>query len=58
MDAAPARGWFPTWLPLFSLDRVWSRPRGSLRDFAVHRTPAARRASDHFPVKAVIAPGV
>jgi endonuclease/exonuclease/phosphatase family metal-dependent hydrolase len=58
MDEAPSRRSFPTWLPLFSLDRVWSRPRGSLQEFAVHRSPAARRASDHFPVKAVIAPGV
>jgi endonuclease/exonuclease/phosphatase family metal-dependent hydrolase len=57
MDEAPAARSFPTWLPMFSLDRVWSRPRGSLKSFAVHRSPTARRASDHYPVKAVIAPG-
>jgi endonuclease/exonuclease/phosphatase family metal-dependent hydrolase len=57
MDEAPSRRSFPTWCPLFSLDRVWSRPRGSLVSFDVHRSPAARRASDHYPVKAVIAPG-
>jgi endonuclease/exonuclease/phosphatase family metal-dependent hydrolase len=56
MDQAPSRRSFPTWLPVFSLDRVWSRPQGSLVSFDVHRSPAARRASDHYPVKAVIAP--
>jgi endonuclease/exonuclease/phosphatase family metal-dependent hydrolase len=57
MDEAPSGRSFPTWLPMFSLDRVWSRPQGSLQQFDVHRSPAARRASDHYPVKAVIAPG-
>jgi len=54
MDQAPSKRSFPTWMPMFSLDRVWARPQGSLRSFDVHRTPAARRASDHYPVKAVI----
>jgi endonuclease/exonuclease/phosphatase family metal-dependent hydrolase len=54
MDQTPSRRSFPTWMPVFSLDRVWSRPQGSLRSFDVHRTPAARSASDHYPVKAVI----
>lgn len=54
MDEAPSKRSFPSWCPLFALDRVWSRPRGSLTHFDVHRTSAARRASDHFPVKAVI----
>ena len=56
MDPAPSCRSFPTWMPLFSLDRVWSRPQGSLLSFEVHRTAAARKASDHYPVKAVIAP--
>jgi endonuclease/exonuclease/phosphatase family metal-dependent hydrolase len=54
MDQAPSKRSFPTWMPVFSLDRVWSRPHGSLRSFDVHRTAAARGASDHYPVKAVI----
>jgi len=45
---------FPVWGPLFALDRVWVRPRGSLFEFRVHRSPLARRASDHFPVKAIV----
>lgn len=45
---------FPVWLPLFALDRVWVRPRGSLQEFAVHRSALARKASDHFPVRALV----
>lgn len=47
---------FPVWAPMFALDRVWVRPRGSLLSFSVHRTLLSRRASDHYPVKAVVAP--
>ena len=47
---------FPVWAPLFALDRVWVRPVGSLLDFRVHRSPASRRASDHFPVTARVLP--
>lgn len=46
---------FPVWLPMFALDRVWVRPRGSLQELAVHRSPLARKASDHFPVRAIVA---
>jgi len=51
----PAERSFPAWLPLFALDRVWVRPRHALLAFAAHRTVAAREASDHLPVKALIA---
>lgn len=47
---------FPTAFPLFALDRVWARPHRTLLSFSVHRSALARRASDHYPVKAVIAP--
>ncbi len=47
---------FPVWAPMFALDRVWVRPVGSLLDFSVHRSPASRRASDHFPVTARVLP--
>jgi endonuclease/exonuclease/phosphatase family metal-dependent hydrolase len=47
---------FPVWLPLFALDRVWVRPAGSLQQFSVHRSALARKASDHYPVKAVVEP--
>jgi endonuclease/exonuclease/phosphatase family metal-dependent hydrolase len=47
---------FPVYAPMFALDRVWVRPRGSLLQFDVHRSALSRYASDHFPVKAVVAP--
>jgi endonuclease/exonuclease/phosphatase family metal-dependent hydrolase len=47
---------FPVYAPMFALDRVWVRPRGSLLQFEVHRSNRSRYASDHFPVKAVVAP--
>lgn len=47
---------FPVYAPMFALDRVWVRPKGSLLQFSVHRSELSRYASDHFPVKAVVAP--
>jgi endonuclease/exonuclease/phosphatase family metal-dependent hydrolase len=46
---------YPSWLPLFKLDRIWARPAGALAQFRVHVTPVTRRASDHLPVSARIA---
>jgi endonuclease/exonuclease/phosphatase family metal-dependent hydrolase len=54
----PARRSYPVWAPMFALDRVWSRPPGALLTLQVHRSSDARRASDHFPMKAVLAPDV
>jgi len=54
----PSQGSFPVWAPVFALDRVWSRPAGALLALEVHRSPDARAASDHFPVKAIVAPDV
>jgi endonuclease/exonuclease/phosphatase family metal-dependent hydrolase len=46
---------FPSWLPLFALDRVWVRPRPALLALKAHRSPLASTASDHLPVKAIVA---
>ncbi|NMG17089.1 endonuclease/exonuclease/phosphatase family protein [Aromatoleum bremense] len=54
---APAERSFPVWLPMFALDRVWVRPRHNLLAFETHRSPTSRKASDHLPVKAIIATG-
>jgi endonuclease/exonuclease/phosphatase family metal-dependent hydrolase len=54
---APAGRSFPVWAPLLALDRIWSRPMRTLRSFEVHRSPAARIASDHYPVRANIDAG-
>jgi endonuclease/exonuclease/phosphatase family metal-dependent hydrolase len=45
---------FPAFWPVVPLDRIWVHPRESLTKVAVHATPMARRASDHFPVVADI----
>jgi endonuclease/exonuclease/phosphatase family metal-dependent hydrolase len=50
----PAVATFPSFLPLFALDRIWARPRGTLIDVRAHRTPASRAASDHLPVIATL----
>jgi endonuclease/exonuclease/phosphatase family metal-dependent hydrolase len=54
----PSQRSFPVWAPIFALDRVWTRPAGALLALEVHRSPDARAASDHFPVRAVVAPDV
>lgn len=46
---------FPSHWPLLALDRVWVRPRHALLAFGAHRSPLAAQASDHLPVKALIA---
>lgn len=45
---------FPSRWPLFALDRIWVTPTTCLRHVGVHRSPRAREASDHLPVKALI----
>jgi endonuclease/exonuclease/phosphatase family metal-dependent hydrolase len=41
---------FPAGFPLFALDRIWARPRDSLRTVRAHRSALSRVASDHLPV--------
>jgi endonuclease/exonuclease/phosphatase family metal-dependent hydrolase len=45
---------FPSRFPLVPLDRIWVHPATAVRSLAVHRSPLARRASDHLPVVAEI----
>ena len=52
---SPAERSFPSRWPLVALDRVWVRPRHALLALKAHRTPLAQIASDHLPVKAIIA---
>jgi endonuclease/exonuclease/phosphatase family metal-dependent hydrolase len=46
---------FPSRFPMFALDRVWVRPRPALLALKAHRSALAERASDHLPVKAIVA---
>lgn len=50
----PAPATFPARLPLFSLDRIWIKPRAMLDTVYAHRSPLARKASDHLPIVATI----
>jgi endonuclease/exonuclease/phosphatase family metal-dependent hydrolase len=45
---------FPSFAPFLALTRIWVRPVGAVVSIDVHRSAAARRASDHLPLKAVI----
>jgi endonuclease/exonuclease/phosphatase family metal-dependent hydrolase len=56
----PAPRTFPSWCPLFALDRIWVLPREMLLEVHAHSTPLTHIASDHLPVKGIIAlePGI
>jgi endonuclease/exonuclease/phosphatase family metal-dependent hydrolase len=51
-EAAPALGTWPAPVPLLALDRIWYRGGLRLTDLEVIRTPLARAASDHLPLRA------
>lgn len=51
---APAPPSYPSRFPILSLDRILIRPRKALMGISVLRSPLARLASDHLPVKADI----
>ncbi len=54
LGKSPAPRSFPSFLPMFALDRIWVRPRHALHRLRVHKTRFARVASDHLPVLADI----
>jgi len=41
---------FPSWMPVFALDRIYADGPGMLRDVCVYRSSLARLASDHLPL--------
>lgn len=49
-ERAPHVATFPSRLPVFALDRIWSSPRAVLVSVASHRSDLARCASDHLPL--------
>ena len=55
MGRSVAERSFPSRWPIFALDRVWVRPRPALLALKAHRTALAELASDHLPVKAIVA---
>lgn len=51
----PAVRSFPSYFPVFSLDRIWVHPPGALLRMWTHGDGEARSASDHLPVLAEVA---
>lgn len=45
---------FPARFPMLSLDRIWASRESLVTHLHVHRSPLARKASDHLPVQATI----
>jgi endonuclease/exonuclease/phosphatase family metal-dependent hydrolase len=45
---------FPSPCPIAALDRIWAAPASMLLELVVHRSRAARIASDHLPLVATI----
>jgi endonuclease/exonuclease/phosphatase family metal-dependent hydrolase len=45
---------YPSPYPVLPLDRIWIRPQEAVKTIRVHRSPLARLASDHLPIKAEI----
>jgi endonuclease/exonuclease/phosphatase family metal-dependent hydrolase len=52
LEAVPVRRTWPARWPLLALDRIWYRGGLRLTELEVVRTPAARAASDHLPLRA------
>jgi len=54
---APAPPTFPSPVPLLPLDRIFVSPRTALKRTDAYAEPPARVASDHLPLRAVLALG-
>lgn len=54
LGRSPARRTFPSWLPVLALDRIYAAGSVELAGVTVHRSPLARLASDHLPLRASI----
>jgi endonuclease/exonuclease/phosphatase family metal-dependent hydrolase len=52
---SPTKPTFPARFPLFPLDRIWVRPGSALETVRVHKSPSAKIASDHLPLKVIVA---
>lgn len=55
LGVGPRLKTYPVQFPMLALDRIWVHPRSALLDVHVHKSAAARRASDHLPIVATVA---
>jgi endonuclease/exonuclease/phosphatase family metal-dependent hydrolase len=53
-DKTPAVPTFPSRMPVFALDRLWTHPGSILRELKAHNSALARVASDHLPLVATL----
>ena len=54
LGKAPSRRTFPSFFPVFALDRIWVKPRAALLQIKIANNGVARTASDHLPVMATV----
>jgi endonuclease/exonuclease/phosphatase family metal-dependent hydrolase len=54
MGKAPSPRTFPSFFPVFALDRIWVKPKAALLQIAISKNGLARTASDHLPVLAKV----
>jgi endonuclease/exonuclease/phosphatase family metal-dependent hydrolase len=54
LGRSPVTRSFPSWGPFLALDRIWVRPKETLKKVEVHITHLSRIASDHLPVAAEV----
>lgn len=52
LGRSPGIPTFPSFCPVFALDRIWVSPRSSAVSVRAHSGGGARRASDHLPLVA------
>jgi endonuclease/exonuclease/phosphatase family metal-dependent hydrolase len=54
LGKAPSPRSFPSFFPVFALDRIWVKPRAALLQVKIGHSRLARIASDHLPVLATV----
>jgi endonuclease/exonuclease/phosphatase family metal-dependent hydrolase len=54
LGRSPAPRTFPSWCPILPLDRIYATSAAYLERIEVHRSPLARVASDHLPLRATL----
>jgi endonuclease/exonuclease/phosphatase family metal-dependent hydrolase len=54
LGKTPSRRTFPSFFPVFALDRIWVKPRAALLQIKIANNGVARTASDHLPVLATV----
>jgi endonuclease/exonuclease/phosphatase family metal-dependent hydrolase len=54
LGKVPSPRTFPSFFPVFALDRIWVKPRTALLQIKIAKNRLARTASDHLPVMATV----